>query len=153
MEWLHQCIQCSNEDKVDRQSLLHVLSPYLSYSAEKVLRVQALIVLITFIKQLLAASSYDLLILDHQDCEYLNVQLQCSDDFSTLQILQLLSSLSCLSDNVKVMKASQLLASLADCDGSKEEEDIAAQLIQCIFDFEESTEEDVQKVMKHVHSV
>lgn len=145
LEWL-QRIQSYNLSKNDEQLLL-VLQPYLSSSTERILRMQALLAISSSIKEL-ANTMPDLFVLTSQDSEYLKLQLGHPTDFSSEGVLRLLLSLSCLSQNIGVMRSTDLLDSLSlifEGDKNEEEQEIAAQLVQCIVEFDTSTKNVLEK--------
>ena len=84
----------------------------------------------------------DLVFLNSQDMEYVKLQLSCEVDFSSEKLLKLLLNLSSVSQNVIMMSKHKLLDSLSlifETENDMEQE-IAAQLIQRIIEFESSTQ-------------
>lgn len=139
LEWLQE-LQRFNLNTTDDKQLLSVLQPYLS-STEMILRVQALMIISSSTKDLASILSENVL-LNSQDMEYIKLQLSCEADFSLENLLKLLLYLCSLSQNVKMMCSHKLLDSLSlifETDKNMEQE-IAAQLIQHILEFESSFE-------------
>lgn len=141
LEWL-QHMQSFNPRKTDEQLVLN-LQPYLSSSVEKVLRVQALMVIRTSTKEI----AHNFFVLSTEDMEFLKSQLSHATDFSSLDVLQLLLSLSQLSQNLEMMSVTNLLSSLVmifEGDKNVMEQEIAA---QSIVEYEDSTNEEVKEVL------
>lgn len=138
LEWLQQ-IQTYNMSKTD-EHLLQVLQPFLT-SAEKILRVQALMAISSSIKGLTSVPGH--FVLSIQDMEYLQSQLSHEDDFTSEEVLRLMLSLSCLSQNLRVMRSSKFIDCLSVIFEGKTnvvEQEIAAQLVQIIVESETTSE-------------
>lgn len=152
LEWL-QHMQSFNPGKIKEQFVLG-LQPYLSSSKGEALRIQALMVITSSMEEI-ASNTPDLFILTIEDMELLKSQLSHATDFSSKEVLGLLLSLSHLSQNLKVMSSTKLLGSLSQVfegDKNEAEQEIAAQLIQSIVEFETSKEETEEvRISPHVN--
>ena len=139
LEWLQRLLKFRLSTANDER-LFSVLQPYLG-SAEMILRVQALMVVSLLINESASIVS-DLVFFNSEDMEYIKLQLSCEVDFSSEKLLKLLLNLSSVSQNVVMMSTHKLLDSLSlifETDKDMEQE-IAAQLIQLIIEFESSSQ-------------
>ena len=145
LEWL-QHLQSLNPKRIDEQFILS-LQPYLSSSIEKVLRMQALMVIHSSIEGM-ADNKHSLFVLTTEDMEFLKSQLSHAIDFSSHDVLELLLSLSHLPQNLEMMSLMNLLSSLSlimEGDMNETEQEIAAQLIQRIMEYEVSSKREVSE--------
>ena len=141
LEWLQQLLKFNLSTSDDDKRLFPVLQPYLC-SSEMILRIQALMVVSFPVNDSASIIVSDLVFLNSQDMEYVKLQLSCEVDFSSEKLLKLLLNLSSVSQNVIMMSKHKLLDSLSlifETENDMEQE-IAAQLIQRIIEFESSTQ-------------
>lgn len=97
----------------------------------------------------------DVLFLTIQDMEYIKLQLSCETDFASAAVLKLLLSLSFLPQNLEAMRSAKFINSLSlifEGGANLLEQEIAAQLVQAIVEFEASTDSELPDVEKKVCS-
>jgi hypothetical protein len=145
-----QHLQGFNPGKINEQ-FIHGLQPYLSSSKGELLRIKALMIISSSVEEIAS----DFFELTTEDMELLKSQLSHARDFSSKEVLELLLTMSHLSQNLRVMSSTELLDPLSqilDGDKNEAEQDIAAQLITSIVEFEASTKEKMKEVLANSHN-